>query len=482
MNNMKIQKTISLKIHRPFYPKEIETEIKAEKARRKGTSGNESLDSSYFKELKKKYPSIITNDDFFSLLSEMQRSITGIYNKTITVLYQKLIVNNENISTAKALSEGPYHDFRTIFNSYIALGLRQKIQSNFRKSDLKTFKIALPTAKSDRFPIPMYKQIEKGKGGFKIEENENGDFIIGLPLMEYQAKEVKGKNNKAYINIELLTPPKPKNINVILSTKSRRESGQWEDNEGTNAEIRRIMSGEYKVSWIEIIKRTRLGKYAGWFVNMSIEYEKSQEGLDPMVTGGIDIGVSSPLVCAVGNSLARYVVSKNDIMAFSKRAEGRRRGLLRKNRFKRSGHGSKNKLDPITELTEKNERFKKSIMQRWAKETSEFFKKNRTAVVQMEELAGIKDKEDFFSKVLRMYWNYSQLQNSIENKLKEHGIEVKYISPKDTSKRCHSCSHVNEYFTFEYRQNNKFPRFKCEKCGIECGADYNAARNIAITR
>ncbi|MCR4320211.1 MAG: hypothetical protein NUV74_07770 [Candidatus Brocadiaceae bacterium] len=58
---------------------------------------------------------------------------------------------------------------------------------------------------------------------------------------------------------------------------------------------------------------------------MSIEYEKSQEGIDPMVTGGIDIGVSSPLVCAVGNSLARYVVSKNDIMAFSKRAEGRRR-------------------------------------------------------------------------------------------------------------------------------------------------------------
>jgi len=86
-----------------------------------------------------------------------------------------------------------------------------------------------------------------------------------------------------------------KNINVILSTKSRRESGQWEDNEGTNAEIRRIMSGEYKVSWIEIIKRTRFGKYAVWFVNMSIEYEKSQEGLDPMVTGGIDIGVSSPL-------------------------------------------------------------------------------------------------------------------------------------------------------------------------------------------
>lgn len=118
-------------------------------------------------------------------------------------------------------------------------------------------------------------------------------------------------------------------------------------------------------------------------------------------------------------------------------------------------------------------------MQRWAKEVAEFFKRYRASTVQMEELSGIKEREDFFSTYLRMYWNYGQLQQTIENKLKEYGITVKYISPKDTSKKCHSCGHINDYFTFKFRQENKFPLFKCERCNVECSPDFNAAKNIA---
>lgn len=67
-------------------------------------------------------------------------------------------------------------------------------------------------------------------------------------------------------------------------------------------------------------------------------------------------------------------------------------------------------------------------------------------------LLGLKERDNFFGGYLRMYWNYGQLQYIIENKLKEYGIEVRYISPKNTSKKCHSCNHINEFFTFEYRQ------------------------------
>lgn len=343
---MKIQKTLSIRILRPLYPPDIEAEMKKEKTKRNETEGTGHLDGSYFKELKKKHPNIITAGEFFSLLSEMQRSITGIYNKTISQLYHRLIVNKENISPSKALSEGPYHDFKSTFNSYIALGLRQKVQSNFKRQDLKTFKIALPTAKSDRFPIPIYKQ-----NRFKVEKSENDDFIIELPLMEYNLKGVK---DKKYNKIELCMPPKIKNIPVILSTLRRRESGQWFKDEGTNTEISRVLTGEYKVSSIEIIRRTRFGKHADWFVNMSIKHEKSQEGLDPAMRGGIDIGLRSPLVCAINMGLDRCIVKGNDIFTFNKKALARRRTLLKRNRFKRSGHGSKTKLEPITILSEKN--------------------------------------------------------------------------------------------------------------------------------
>ena len=481
---MIITKTLSLRIVKVYNSDEIERIIKKEKEERKLKGDSGSLEYHYYTELKKKYPDIITNDEFCKLLLEMQRNITGLYNKAISLLYQRLIVNGEKISTAKALSEGPYKEFKSKFNSYIALGLRQKVQSNFRKSELRYFQIALPTAKSDKFPIPIYHQVEKKKdketGGFKIKEIDCGDFVIELPLMDYTAKEVKSKtNDKKYVKIELIEPPKVKNIKVILSTKRRRASGQWFSDEGTNVEIRRVISGEYKVSWIEIVRRTRFGKHAEWFVNMTIHYEKSDEGLDPKVIGGIDIGVKNPLACAVNNSLDRLIIKGDDIIAFNKRALARRRTLLRKNRYKRTGHGSKTKLEPITILTEKNERFKKSIVQRWAKEAAEFFKRMRASHVQMETLSGITQREDFFSTFLRINWNYAQLQQTIENKLKEYGIEVKYIPARDTSKRCHSCDNVNDYFTFEYRKDNNFPLFKCEKCGIECSADYNAARNIA---
>ncbi len=478
---MKISKTLSLRIVRPYYKPEVETAIKAEKDKREAQGQTRSLDAKFFNELKKKHPQIILSSEFYSLLSEMQRQLTSIYNRSMSNLYQRIIVNEESITTQKALNEDAYHECKDIFPSSIASGIREKIKSNFRRKELKNFKSSVPTAKSDTFPIPIYRQVDEGKGGFKINENSEKDFIVELPLVEYIAEEVKTAKGK-FTKINISKPPKIKNIPVILSTLRRKQSGQWFSDEGTNAEIKRVISGEYKLSWIEIVRRTRFGKHDDWFVNMVIKYDKLttlEEGLDPEVVGGIDVGVSLPLVCALNNSLDRYLVKNSDIIAFNKRAMARRRTLLRQNKFKRSGHGSKSKLEPITILTEKNERFKKSIMQRWAKEVAEFFRGKGASVVRMEELSGLKEKDNFFGSYLRMYWNYGQLQSTIENKLKEHGIKVNYVQPKDTSKKCHSCGLINDYFTFEYRQENKFPPFECKKCGIKCNADFNAAKNIA---
>jgi IS605 OrfB family transposase len=472
---VKIQKTLSLKILRPFYLPEVEMEIKLEKEKRKENGGSGSLESHYFKQLKAKYPKIVTNNEFFPLLSKMQRNISEAYNRSISQLYHRIIVKEERISTAKALSEGPYRDFKSIFNSYIALGLRQKIQSNFRRKDLKASRTTLPTVKSDRFPISIYKQVYKNSGGFKIHESIDGDFIIELPLLEYF---VTGINGRSFV--EIIEPPSIKNVPVILSTKRRKKMEQWVKGKGTNDEIKRVVSGEYKISWLEVTKRTRAGKHDDWFVNFSIRYDKKEEGINPSVLGGIEIGEFCPIVCAVSNSLQRHYVNKSDIIAFNKRAMARKRTIIRQNAFKRAGHGSKNKLKLITVLRERNERFRKSIMYRWAKEIAEFYKSQNAAIVQMKNLDGIKEKETYFDRVLNTSWNYSQLQQIIKNKLMENGIQVRYVSSQNTSGRCHGCGHVNSYFTFEYRKKNNWPPFKCGQCKeVECNWDFNEAKNIA---
>ena len=86
----------------------------------------------------------------------------------------------------------------------------------------------------------------------------------------------------------------------------------------------------------------------------------------------------------------------------------------------------------------------------------------------MEELTGIaKDK------VFLKDWSYYDLQQKIENKAKEKGIDVVYINPAYTSQRCSKCGCIHE-------ENRKEQDFVCLECGFKANADFNASQNIAI--
>jgi hypothetical protein len=94
---MKIKKTISLRIHRPYYSQEVEAEVKAEKDRREAQGETKSLDSLFFTQLKEKHPEIITISEFYFLLFEIQKKATTLYNRAISDLYQRLIADGEKV-------------------------------------------------------------------------------------------------------------------------------------------------------------------------------------------------------------------------------------------------------------------------------------------------------------------------------------------------------------------------------------------------
>ena len=85
-------------------------------------------------------------------------------------------------------------------------------------------------------------------------------------------------------------------------------------------------------------------------------------------------------------------------------------------------------------------------------------------------MSGIGDKSDKFLK----NWTYYDLQQKVEYKAKEKGIDVKYIKPKYTSQRCSKCGYIDK----ENRENRD--NFICLKCGYKAHADYNASQNISI--
>lgn len=480
MENQKtVMKTLSLRVLRPLYSPEIEKEIKEEKERRKKNKGTGELDAGFYKKIEKKHPQMFGWDKLSILLNQLQRQVSRIYNLAISELYIETIAKGQS-SNKHYISGIAYNKaYGFFYNAYIALGIASKVEANFRSKELLMQKSALPTAKSDNFPIVLHKQkgAEGEEGGFKILA-EGNDLIFEIPIPFY---ELDLENKQEPFKWIKKGGQKP-TLKLILSTFRRQKNKGWAKDEGTDAEIKKVIEGKYQVSQIEINRGKKIGEHQRWFVNFSIEQPIYERKIDKSIIGGIDVGVKSPLMCAVNNSFSRYSIDSNDVLKFSKQAFAFRRRLLSKNSLKRRGHGAKNKLEPITRMTEKNDKFRKKIIERWTKEVTNFFIKNNAGIVQIEDLSDMKDREDhFFNQYLKGFWPYYQMQNLIENKLKEYGIETKRVKAKYTSQLCSnpSCRHWNSYFNFEYRKANKFPKFKCEKCGLEISADYNAARNIS---
>lgn len=72
-------------------------------------------------------------------------------------------------------------------------------------------------------------------------------------------------------------------------------------------------------------------------------------------------------------------------------------------------------------------------------------------------------------------WMFARIQQHVEYKLEEYGIEVEYVDSEYTSQCCSrtDCGHVDE----DSRQGK---RFRCVECGYEVNSDYNAAKNVAL--
>jgi putative transposase len=68
--------------------------------------------------------------------------------------------------------------------------------------------------------------------------------------------------------------------------------------------------------------------------------------------------------------------------------------------------------------------------------------------------------------------SFFTLQRLVERRAHEHGIEVCYVDPAFTSKRCCRCGY------FGHRSKKEF---LCPHCGYHAHADVNAAFNIATT-
>jgi putative transposase len=95
--------------------------------------------------------------------------------------------------------------------------------------------------------------------------------------------------------------------------------------------------------------------------------------------------------------------------------------------------------------------------------------------IAVENLSNIRDASLKKGKKLRskiQRWPYGLFTFFVTYKAAAKGITVEGVSPKNTSRMCSKCGHID-------KSNRDGFVFKCLSCGYTADADYNASRNIA---
>ena len=332
---------------------------------------------------------------------------------------------------------------------------QQLVQNDWKrlKKDVLNYRVSLPTYKLN---TPYYIK----NNNYKLR-NHNGYFVS---IAFYNKQELSERGLKVGHKYEF-------QIDKLDCNKK--------------ATINKLISGEYKQGscQISISKKGKIELIVSFEFDKNIE-EKSI--LNSNRTLGIDLGVVNVATMSIFDSdkgdwdlisFRDRVIDGKELIAFRQKYYNLRRDMSIASKVVgdgRVGHGYKCRMKPVNKVRDKVANFADTYNHKVSRYIVDLAAKYNCGVIQMEDLS--KATSNTRERMLKD-WSYYDLQNKIEYKSKELGIDVIYINPKYTSKRCSKCGCIHE----ENRDGKKDQaKFECKVCGYKDNADINASKNISI--
>lgn len=344
-------------------------------------------------------------------------------------------------------------EFKQYIPSDILANLNQKIQENYNNNQKKieSGERALSTYKKG-MEIPF--SIRENKR-LKLFIKEEGIYLKWFKEILFRLEFGKDASNNRCIVERLIE-------------SDRQQKNKGEDYVANNSSIKLVKNG----------KNTRI------FLLLSIDIPAKKQVLDKEVVLGVDLGIKCPLYLAV-NKNDNFKMQIGDIEHFHNQRTmfQKRFKSLQKLMCTQGGHGRKKKLEPLEKLKEKERNWVHTQNHVYSREVIKQALKHNAGTIHMESLKDFgKGKEGYVKdeyKYLLRYWSYYELQSMIEYKAKLEGIEVKYIDPAYTSQTCSYCGERGER-----KKQEEFvcTNPQCKRCGEKINADFNAARNIAMSK
>ena len=182
--------------------------------------------------------------------------------------------------------------------------------------------------------------------------------------------------------------------------------------------------------------------------------------INPQDVLGIDLGIVSLAVSSEGK-----FYSGKQINEYQQKMSHRRKNLQKK--------GTKPAKRKLKQLSGKQSRFQKDTNHIISK-TIVADAKRLSCAIALENLTGIRNriKARKRGRTRLHNWAFYQLRQFVVYKAQRFGIPVFFVDPKNTSRECPKCHHIEK--------SNRKTRdlFVCKSCGFSQLADFVAAQNI----
>lgn len=345
-------------------------------------------------------------------------------------------------------------EIENILGGY-GVGFSQELTGKIKdavKAGLLNGKVSLPTYKLD--------------SPFTINKADIG-FSHDFDSYEKLCEHINEGKNQIYFNYGGNGKPTIAKFCIEIRNNKNKEE--------LKATLLKLLSGEYQYcgSSIQMAK-----KDAKIILNLAMEIPKCERELDENTVVGVDLGQAIPATCALNNDIYEraYIGNADDFVRVRTKIQNQRRQLSKSLRNSNGGHGRKKKLKPLDRFEQYEKHFVQSYNHMVSKRVVDFALKHNAKYINLESLKGY----DADQKVLRN-WSYYQLQNYIVYKAEKYGIIVRKVNPCYTSQVCSYCGHWEDGQRDKREFICKNKKCKSHELKKNVHADFNAARNIAMS-
>jgi IS605 OrfB family transposase len=196
-----------------------------------------------------------------------------------------------------------------------------------------------------------------------------------------------------------------------------------------------------------------------WYIAAVCDFD-DPELLTPEGVIGVDMGIVNIATDSTGEQFSgKEVETKREWYVG-------RRALLQKK-------GTRAAKRRLRKMSGRQRRFQKWVNHNVSRRIVSKAERSRSAI-SLEDLKHIRAraKANLEQRKRLHNWGFAELRGFIEYKARGAGVPVFIVDPRNTSRQCFSCGHIDK------KNRPSQSVFRCVACGHQANADHNAALNI----